>query len=60
MCDRCQCIDWEIAAAQRLQKGADDPLVLSRLAKAIEELQAEKAALHPQIAIEQAAKKDSP
>jgi hypothetical protein len=52
MCDKCQCIDWEIGAAQRLQRGADDPLTLSRLAQVIENLKAEKAALHPQAATE--------
>jgi hypothetical protein len=56
MCDKCQCIDWEIAAAERLQKATDDPLVLQRLLEAIENLRAEKAALHPQAAT----KNDSP
>jgi len=52
MCDKCQAIDWEIGAAQRLQRGADDPLALSWLAVAIADLEAEKAALHPRAATE--------
>ena len=52
MCDKCECIDWEIAAAQRLQKEAYDPLEVRRLAEAIADLKAEKAALHPQAATE--------
>ena len=52
MCDKCDCIDWEIAAAQRRLKETDDPLVLRRLTDAIEDLRAEKAALHPQAATE--------
>jgi len=47
MCDKCQAIDWEISAARRLQKTAEEPLALSWLAEAIADLQAEKAALHP-------------
>jgi hypothetical protein len=52
MCDKCQCIDWEIAANQRLQNATDDPAALRRLTEAIEALKAEKAALHPQAATE--------
>ena len=47
MCDRCRAIDRDIANYRRAYASNDDDFVLSLFAEAIEDLQAEKAALHP-------------
>jgi hypothetical protein len=47
MCDRCKAIDRDVANYRRAYASNDDEFVLSLFAEAIEDLQAEKAALHP-------------
>lgn len=47
VCDRCKTIDIEVHTFKRLHGNTDDGLALALIAEAIIDLQAEKAALHP-------------
>lgn len=48
MCDRCRQLDKDVANYHRVRANTDDGTALSLLAEVIEDLKAEKAALHPQ------------
>ena len=47
MCDRCNAIDRELLAFQRLGATINDVLALALMAEAVKYLRAERAALHP-------------
>jgi hypothetical protein len=46
MCDRCKAIDRDIANYRRIRASIDDETALALLSEVIEDLRAEKAALH--------------
>jgi hypothetical protein len=48
MCEKCIPLDKEIENLRREQRTVDDPLALTLIAMAIDKLESEKAALHPQ------------
>ena len=48
MCDKCVEIDKKIAHYRRFQRAIDDRQVIYGAEKLIAELEAEKAALHPE------------
>ena len=48
MCDRCVELDAKIAHYRRLVSQLTDPLTTERAANLIAEIQAQKAALHPE------------
>jgi hypothetical protein len=48
MCDRCKAIDRDIANYRRIRASIDDETALALLSEVIEDLRAEKAALHPE------------
>jgi hypothetical protein len=48
MCEKCIRLDREIENFRRQQKMADDRLTLFLIAEAIADLEAKKAALHPE------------
>jgi len=47
MCDKCKEIDIKIEHYRQLAERVPNPLLTERVAKLIEEMEAEKAALHP-------------
>lgn len=47
MCDKCNEIDARAAQYQRLSDAVNDKLVIEQIRKMIDELKAQKAALHP-------------
>jgi hypothetical protein len=49
MCDHCIELDRKIAQFQTLAERVLDPLTVEGLRKLIEEMQAQKAALHPEL-----------
>jgi hypothetical protein len=49
MCDHCIELDKKIAQFQKLAERVLDPLTVEGLGKLIEEMQAQKAALHPEL-----------
>jgi hypothetical protein len=48
MCDKCVEIDGKIDHYQRLSYGISDQLTLDEIKKLIEQMKAQKAALHPE------------
>jgi hypothetical protein len=48
MCDRCIAIDRDLARYRRAHASTDDETALRLLADVIEDLEAEKVALHPE------------
>jgi hypothetical protein len=48
MCDQCDQLDVKIERYRRLSTGTTDSMVREAAAKLIEELNAEKAKLHPE------------
>jgi hypothetical protein len=48
MCDKCVEIDRKIERYQRLSSGITDQLILDGIKKLIEQMKAQKAALHPE------------
>ncbi len=48
MCEKCVPLDRDIENLRREQRTVDDPLALTLIAIAIEKLESEKAALHPE------------
>ena len=48
MCDKCVEIDGKIEHYQRLSSGITDQLTLDGIKKLIEQMKAQKAALHPE------------
>jgi hypothetical protein len=47
MCDRCRVIDHQLVTFQRLRATVDDKLAQALMAIAVENLQSERATLHP-------------
>jgi hypothetical protein len=47
MCDKCQELDKKIERYRSLVAKVPDPLTTEQVGKLIEEMQAQKAALHP-------------
>jgi hypothetical protein len=47
MCDRCIQLDKKIEHYERLASGMADELTLERIRELVQELRAQKAALHP-------------
>ena len=47
VCDRCIAIDRELLTFKRLRESVEDKLVLVLIAVAVEALQSERVALHP-------------
>jgi hypothetical protein len=48
MCEQCVEIDGKIEHYQRLSSGITDQLTLDEIKKLIEQMKAQKAALHPE------------
>ena len=48
MCDKCARLDKKIEHYQKLFLGIDDQLTIDRIKSLIADLQAQKAALHPE------------
>ena len=48
MCEKCKPLDAAIENLRREQRTVDDPLALTLIAMAIEKLESEKVALHPE------------
>ena len=47
MCDKCIQLDKEIEHYERLASGMADELTLERIRESVQEMRAQKAALHP-------------
>jgi hypothetical protein len=47
MCDRCDAIERELETLERLRATIVDSVALALIAEAVKDLQAERAALHP-------------
>jgi len=47
MCERCETIDRQLLNYRHVHASIDDRLALSLLVEVIEDLEAEKASLHP-------------
>jgi hypothetical protein len=48
VCEKCEAIDERIAHYKRLARAITDPLMLERIRDLISQMDAEKAALHPE------------
>jgi hypothetical protein len=48
MCDRCEELDSKIERYRQLAERVRDPLLTEGVSKLIEEMEAQKAALHPE------------